>query len=218
LIITIQLNLFVARSPKPFFLVSTEKDDAGHFVAVPPPSIYVFVAVGISLTIATFIAVYWDDEIVVGSGFAMEGIGWRNAGLIWAWAIVWFIIIDMCKYVTLSLFDLIQTERKNGLSYQLFFTNVFALHWDRDRAKKEEEAELRNRRANIMELVKGSSILGEVPSNALSSFSSNFGIGLAAITQELGEGQADNVVTFQVRLYIYILFGCLLATLCKPAC
>lgn len=52
MIITIQFNLFIARSPRLFFMVSTKKDEEGHFIGTPPPSWYVIVSIGFSLTAA----------------------------------------------------------------------------------------------------------------------------------------------------------------------
>jgi hypothetical protein len=123
LIITVQLNLLVARSPKPFFMLKTEKDDAGHFTAVPPPSPHVLGAIALSLTIATLIAVYWDDNITIGSGFGMQGIGWRNSALVWCWGLLWFVIIDLAKSGVLLLWKAVE-EDKDGTA---FFRNVMEL-------------------------------------------------------------------------------------------
>jgi len=73
LVITIQSNLLAARSAKPFFMLSRKKDDFGHYINMPPPSMYVVISILVSTLIATFIAVYWNQDIVLGSGFGMAG-------------------------------------------------------------------------------------------------------------------------------------------------
>lgn len=123
LIITIQLNLLVARSPKPFFLLKTGKDESGYFTAVPPPSIHVLGSIGLSLTIATFIAVYWDDSITLGSGFGMQGMGWKNAGLVWCWALLWFVVIDLAKFAVLTIWKALEKDHDG----RTFFRNVLEL-------------------------------------------------------------------------------------------
>jgi len=73
LVTTIQLNLVAARSSKPFFMIRTKKDEDGQYLHMPPPSMYVVLAIAVSTAIATFIAVYWTDDIVIGSGYGMDG-------------------------------------------------------------------------------------------------------------------------------------------------
>lgn len=71
LLITLQTDLIAARSPKPFFWFSTIKDDAGHFIGVPPPGKQVLITVACTLTIGTLIGILWQDTITLGSGYGM---------------------------------------------------------------------------------------------------------------------------------------------------
>lgn len=128
LIITVQLNLLVARSPKPFFLLKTEKDDAGYFAAVPPPSRLVLGAIAISLSAATLVVVFFDDKVGIGSGYGMDSIGWRNAGLVWSWALLWFIVIDLAKYAVLLIWKVAEKDQDG----HTFFRNVLELAGDDD--------------------------------------------------------------------------------------
>jgi hypothetical protein len=100
LLIALQTSLIAARSPKPFFILNLKKDENGHYDGVPPPSLAVLATVATTLTIGTLIAILWNDSITVGSGFGMQGLGWRNGALIWAWGLMWFVIVDLLKFAT----------------------------------------------------------------------------------------------------------------------
>ena len=148
LIITLQFDLIAARSPKPFWYFSTKKDDAGHYIGVPPPSAYVMAAISVSLAIATFVAVYWEDTIIIGSGYGMQGIGWRNAGLTWAWALLWFIATDSVKAVVVAVLNKIEKRRAKGKTWMSFYRNVLTQSWDSEESERERKLHtesLRNR-------------------------------------------------------------------------
>jgi len=145
MIITIQFDLLIARSPKLFFMVSMEKDEQGHFIGTPPPSFYVLLSIGLSLAAATFICVYWDDSIPAGSGLGMQGIGWRNAGLVWAWALTFFVITDIEKYFVLRMWKI--AERDDG--GKSMFRNIFSTSWDRDYSSEQKEEEVEHLRESL---------------------------------------------------------------------
>ena len=182
-------------------MVKTEKDDAGHFMAVPPPSAHVLGSVGLSLTIATFIAVYWDDSIVLGSGFGMQGIGWKNAILVWAWALMWFVITELIKFIVLCLWDETEKDRDG----QSFFRSILGLGWGRDYARQDQEELVEQLRESLrmydtssyldnqLAPVTGSSRLGP------SSFSLGLSLGLASLTQD-DHGSNNKVETMQDML------------------
>ena len=70
-----QLTIFVTRTRGPFW-------------SRPAPAPLLLGAVITAQTIATLIAVY---------GVAMTPLGWRWAGLVWAYAVVWFLVDDRIK-------------------------------------------------------------------------------------------------------------------------
>jgi len=59
-----------------------------HFWVRPFPSAKLFRTCGIAQVVATLFAVY---------GIFMNPIGWKLAGLIWAYALVWFVFNDLVK-------------------------------------------------------------------------------------------------------------------------
>ncbi|MEL6312056.1 MAG: HAD-IC family P-type ATPase, partial [Pseudomonadota bacterium] len=91
LAITIQLNIFSARTRRFIFDFRAEKD------AAPPPSKILMAPVLGALIGSTFLAVYWPATVRLGSGTAMRGVGWSTAALVWLWAIVWYAIAEMAK-------------------------------------------------------------------------------------------------------------------------
>jgi len=192
LITTIQLDLIAARSPKPFWMISTKKDENGHWVGIPPPSWHVLTAVGISLTIATFIGVYWEDSITIGSGYGMQGIGWRNAGLTWAWSIMWFVITDSAKALAVLIWDLVEKGKEH--TTENFYSNIFAIKWDRTRARKEQRDEVER----LRESLRGLQFCGSIASGVSSSVAGQYSIGLAALAAEQGD-ESIVPITHQVR-------------------
>jgi hypothetical protein len=196
LIITLQLDLIAARSPKPFWRFSTAKDDQGYFTGVPPPSKYVLIAVSISLTIATFIAVYWSDDIVIGSGFGMEGMGWRNAGLVWAWCIVWFVFTDHAKAAVIALMDKAERDKAKGRTWQMFYRSILEQQWDPASIEAEKQHHMEELRGKL------STYDGSLRSNGSmrSSVSQAVSMGLAANLQSIREEEeALGPLTHQVR-------------------
>lgn len=67
----------------------------GHFWSYRPGNLLVGAVIGTQL-IATIIAVY---------GFLIPPIGWRLAAIVWAYAIVVFLIIDQLKVRFYKFFD-----------------------------------------------------------------------------------------------------------------
>lgn len=192
LLVTLQLDLISARSPKPFFWFSTKKDEAGHFLKVPPPGTQVLVTVAITLTIGTLIAILWTDNIVVGSGFGMEGMGWRNGALVWAWGIMWFIIIDLTKFFVLTLFRVSENRKE---SWKAFFTSILALPYDEDDAQSKKEADLRMRRSDLQKYDPAESVRGRADSSVQFPIS----LGLASIAMA-DESREDQLLSYQDRL------------------
>ena len=152
LIITLQLDLIVARSPKPFFMFSTKQDDAGHYIGIPPPSYYVLGAVSISLSIATIIAVYWQDNFVIGSGYGMSGMGWKNAGLVWAWALMWFVVTDLIKSAVIAISNKIERDQSTTKPWKTFFQNTLTQEfWDQDKVAENKKLERQSLRSHLVE-------------------------------------------------------------------
>jgi H+-transporting ATPase len=74
-----------------FFLARTR----GPFWSIRPTKI-VWVAVVGTQIIATLIAVY---------GFLMPPLGWRWAGFVWGYALLWFLVTDPVKLLAYRIFD-----------------------------------------------------------------------------------------------------------------
>ena len=60
------------------------------------PSYILLGAVILTQTIATFVSVY---------GLFMHPIGWKIAGMVWVYALVWFVISDSVEIMALNIFD-----------------------------------------------------------------------------------------------------------------
>ncbi len=60
----------------------------GAFFAPPFPAPVLWIAVSGTQILATFIAVY---------GFLMPPLGWKIAGFVWIYALIWFLITDLVK-------------------------------------------------------------------------------------------------------------------------
>ena len=185
LLIVLQTDLIAARSPKPFYIFSTEKDEAGHFLGVPPPSLEVLITVAITLTIGTLIGVLWNDTITIGSGFGMEGIGWRNGGLVWAWGLMWFLIIDHLKFATLTVFEMSKSQKEGGLSWRVYFTNILELPW----SKEDKDAERAREKEGLRQELRKYDPVEGLNREGGSIRSQAFSVGLAALTQELASEQ-----------------------------
>lgn len=200
LLITLQLDLIAARSPKPFFIYSTKKDEAGHYLGVPPPGLQVLITVSTTLTIGTCIAVLWQDSIVVGSGYGMEGMGWRNGGLVWGWSVMWFVIIDLAKFFVITVFEVSKNEDEGGISWKAFFTNVLTLPWDEESDQKTKNDILDARREELKKFDPKESIRSSVRGSvSTSTRNAHFSVGLATIAQdELDENKS--MVSYQDQL------------------
>jgi H+-transporting ATPase len=77
-----QLNIFVTRTRGPFW-------------SIRPANLLVGAVLG-TQALATLIAVY---------GVFMEPLGWERAGLVWAYALAWFLVNDLAKQLAYRVFD-----------------------------------------------------------------------------------------------------------------
>ena len=80
------LTIFVTRTRGPFW-------------SKPRPAKVLLGAVLGTQTVATLIAVY---------GVFMAPIGWKWALIVWAYALVWFVINDRLKLAAYKIFDAVQ--------------------------------------------------------------------------------------------------------------
>ena len=99
LAVSIQLNIFSSRNERFFWQTSVEDD------AAPPPALLLVILVFGACILSTFLAVYWDENTKLGGGNPMKGCGWAAAGAVWVWCLVWFLIIEILKVFTNSMFD-----------------------------------------------------------------------------------------------------------------
>lgn len=76
----------------------------GTFWSIPPAKALFFAVLGTQI-IATFIAVY---------GLFMTPIGWRWAGFVWGYAIVWFLVNDRIKLLAYRIFDPIKSSKSDN--------------------------------------------------------------------------------------------------------
>ena len=94
-----QLTIFLSRARGPFW-------------SRPAPSPLMLGAVIGAQTIATLIAVY---------GVAMTPLGWRWAGLVWAYAVLWFLFNDRLKLAAYHWLDQHpRSQRPNRLHVKMF--------------------------------------------------------------------------------------------------
>jgi H+-transporting ATPase len=194
LLIALQTSLIAARSPKPFFIFNLKKDENGHYEGVPPPSLAVLATVATTLTIGTLIAILWDDGIIVGSGFGMQGLGWRNGALIWAWGLMWFIIVDLLKFGVGSLYEMVQEE-----SWEVFFTNMLLLDWNRSAKGARRQATMDQLHDDLVSIADSNISIRSVGHSMKRDSMSKFSVGLAAIAQEEDFDDA-NVITYEDAL------------------
>ncbi len=73
----------------------------GPFWSIPPARILLVAVLG-TQALATLIAVY---------GIFMRPLGWEGAGLVWGYALVWFLLSDRIKLFAYSLLDPVTTDR-----------------------------------------------------------------------------------------------------------
>jgi H+-transporting ATPase len=83
------LTIFLTRTRGPFWSIR--------------PARILWIAVLGTQTIATLIAVY---------GLFMAPLGWKWAGLVWAYALVWALINDRVKLLAYKIFDLVKAGPK----------------------------------------------------------------------------------------------------------
>jgi H+-transporting ATPase len=75
----------------------------GPFWSIRPAKILLIAVVG-TQTIATLLAVY---------GVFMAPLGWKWAGLVWAYALVWALLNDRVKLLAYKIFDPVKAEPKH---------------------------------------------------------------------------------------------------------
>jgi H+-transporting ATPase len=83
------LTIFLTRTRGPFWSIR--------------PARVLWIAVLGTQTLATLIAVY---------GLFMTPLGWKWAGFVWAYALVWFLVNDRIKLLAYRIFDPIKTNPK----------------------------------------------------------------------------------------------------------
>lgn len=139
LAVTIQLNIFSARTRRFIFDLREEKD------AAPLPSKILLAPVFSAIIGSTFLAVYWPAEVRLGSGAAMRGVGWSTAAAVWLWALVWFAIIEIAK---VAMYGLNAKRSYDSLFYGSLFDEDLS---PRSLSKKEDpQAFQRNSNRNLM--------------------------------------------------------------------
>jgi H+-transporting ATPase len=81
------LTIFLTRTRGPFWSIS--------------PAAILCVATGGTQILATFIAVY---------GFLMPPLGWKWAGFVWAYALIWALVSDQVKLLAYRLLDPVKVD------------------------------------------------------------------------------------------------------------
>jgi hypothetical protein len=175
-------------------IANLKKDENGRYEGVPPPSLEVLATVATTLTIGTLIAILWDDGIVVGSGFGMQGLGWRNGALIWAWGLMWFVIVDLLKFGVGSLFEMVQEE-----SWEVFFTNMLLLDWNRTGKGARRQATMDQLHEDLVSVADSNISIRTSMAHSKRDSMTKFSVGLAAIAQEEDFDDA-NVITYEDAL------------------
>ncbi|PFH34799.1 haloacid dehalogenase family hydrolase domain-containing protein [Besnoitia besnoiti] len=92
----IQLGLFSARTKGAFFWCDSKKAKA--------PSPLVFFSCFLSMAFMTLFATLFDPAWDDGTDFGICGIGWQATGVVWAYAVVWFVAMDVLKVVVAKFF------------------------------------------------------------------------------------------------------------------
>jgi len=87
------LTIFLTRTRGPFWSIR--------------PAKVLWIAVLGTQTIATLIAVY---------GFFMAPLGWRYAGIVWGYALVWFLLNDRIKLLTYWVLDRSKSQAKTNVA------------------------------------------------------------------------------------------------------
>jgi H+-transporting ATPase len=83
------LTIFLTRTRGPFWSIR--------------PATILCVATGGTQILATFIAVY---------GFLMSPLGWKLAGFVWAYALIWALVSDRVKLLAYRIFDPVKESAK----------------------------------------------------------------------------------------------------------
>ena len=81
----------------------------GPFWTIRPANILWGAVLGTQM-IATLIAVY---------GFLMTPLGWKWAGFVWGYAIVWFLVNDQVKWLAYRIFDPVKPMTSSDLTSQI---------------------------------------------------------------------------------------------------
>jgi H+-transporting ATPase len=83
------LTIFLTRTRGPFWSIR--------------PATILCIATGGTQILATFIAVY---------GFLMSPLGWKLAGFVWAYALIWALVSDRVKLLAYRIFDPVKDSAK----------------------------------------------------------------------------------------------------------
>ena len=86
----------------------------GPFWTIRPANILWGAVLGTQM-IATLIAVY---------GFLMTPLGWKWAGFVWGYAIVWFLVNDQVKWLAYRIFDPVKPKTSSDLTSQICQTRL----------------------------------------------------------------------------------------------
>ncbi|CBZ51718.1 hypothetical protein NCLIV_015120 [Neospora caninum Liverpool] len=94
--ILIQLGIFSARTKGAFFFCDSKESKK--------PSIVVCISCAVAVTFMTFFTVYFHEDWDDGTDFGIRGIGWRATGVIWLYALLWFLAMDAVKLLVVKAF------------------------------------------------------------------------------------------------------------------
>ncbi len=111
----------------------------GPFWSIRPARILLGAVVGTQM-IATLIAVY---------GFLMTPLGWKWAGFVWGYAIVWFLINDQVKRLAYRIFDPIKPKTSSDLT-SLISKRAYELYEQRGRQDGLAEQDWRQAEEEIL--------------------------------------------------------------------
>nr|CEL73008.1 TPA: plasma-membrane H-ATPase, putative [Toxoplasma gondii VEG] len=94
--ILIQSGLFSARTKGAFFFCDSKKTKA--------PSLLICLSSSLAVIFMTFFTVYFDADWDDGTDFGICGTGWGAAGVIWLYALLWYLAMDAFKVLVVKAF------------------------------------------------------------------------------------------------------------------
>ena len=119
-------------------------------------------------------------------------IGWRNAGLVWAWSICWFVINDAIKSCVNTVWDVVAADTTG----RAFYRNIFAFGWDKDDAPADEREERVLALRESLRKFAGSQKVHDEYHHVSGSMSLGVGPGMAFLSGG-GDDDEDRLVTTQ---------------------